>query len=223
VDYEGRPWHTVVGIVGSVRRASVTGPADEVLYVPVLDREMDMFPTHMSLAIRTTLPPLELTSVVRQIVRDIDPALAIANVRTMERIVADATARTTFTMLLLSIAAAGALFLGALGVYGVVSHSVSRRTHEFGIRIALGARTADVAGMIARQGSIVVLTGITLGILIALGVSRLLGGLLFEVSPTDPPTIAAMSLLLVLVAIAACFFPARRAARVDPAIALRSE
>jgi putative ABC transport system permease protein len=126
-------------------------------------------------------------------------------------------------MLLLLIAATGALFLGALGVYGIVSYTVSRRTHEIGIRIALGARAADVGRMVLRQGSVVVLSGLAVGVLIALAVSRLLGSLLFEVSPTDPWTIAAMSVLLLVVALVASYFPTRRAARVDPVIALRSE
>jgi putative ABC transport system permease protein len=177
----------------------------------------------MSVAIRTRLPPTSLVPAVRRIVRDLDPDLPIASVRTMERIVADSMARTSFTMSLLLIAAAVALLLGTVGIYGVISYAVSRRTREIGVRIALGAQAADVSWLVLRQGTGVVLAGLGAGVLAALALTRFLRGLLFEVSPTDATTFAAMSVLLLFVALLASYFPARCATRVDPMVALRAE
>lgn len=222
------PWYTVVGIVGSVPKETVGGGAAEVLYFPVWDQApgtdyIPNTPTHMSVVIRTSLPPASLGPAVRRIVRDLDPDLPIANIRTMERIVADTMARTSFTMALLLIAAVVALLLGAVGIYGVISYAVSRRTREIGIRIALGAQAMDVSRLVLRQGTGVVLAGLGAGVLAALALTRFLRVLLFEVSPTDPTTFIVMSLLLLTVALLASYLPARRAARVDPMIALRSE
>ncbi len=222
------PWYTVVGVVGSVPRETVGGDTAEVLYFPVWDQApgtdyIQNTPTHMSVAIRTSLPPASLGPAVRRIVRDLDPDLPIANVRTMERIVADSVARTSFTMALLLIAAAVALFLGAVGIYGVISYAVSRRTREIGVRIALGAQPTDVSQLVLRQGTGVVLMGLGVGVLAALALTRFLRGLLFEVSPTDPIAFLAMSVLLLFVALLASYLPARRAARVDPMVALRAE
>src|SRR5688572_12076231 len=220
-----RPWATVAGVVADVPKQHIGGAAAEIVYVPLLESAVDpgVAPGHASLVIRTSVPPATLAPAVRQIVRELDPHLPVANVRTLERIVADSMARTSFTMLLLIIAAAAALFLGAIGLYGVISYLVSRRTHELGIRIVLGARTADVRNMVVREGARFALGGIALGVVAALALTRLLRGLLYQVSPTDPPTFAAMTVILFGVTIVASWLPARRAAAIEPLRALRVE
>ena len=218
-------WNTVVGVVGSVRYDSMTSRPAEIAYLPVLDRAVDplVSPTHMSVAIRTSVPPINLVGAVRQAVWDVDAYMPIANIRTMEQIVAASTARTSFTMLLLLAAGAMALFLGTVGIYGVISYTVSRRTHEIGVRIALGANARDVRRMVVFQGTIVAVTGIVVGIAAALGLTRLLESLLFEVSASDPATYAATAVALTGVAMLASYLPARRAAQLTPLEALRSE
>ena len=218
-------WNAVVGVVGDVRDAAIQEEPAELLYIPVLNRSaVETFnPTHMSLVIRARVPPLSLTGAVRAILHDLDPDLPIANVQTMERIVADSTARTTFTMLLLLVAAVVALFLGAVGIYGVVSYTVTQRTREIGVRVALGARPRDVSRLVVGQGIAVTLGGVVVGVLAALGLTRYLGSLLFGVKSSDPVTFAAAVVLLLVIAVLASYLPARRAARVDPMVALRYE
>jgi ABC-type antimicrobial peptide transport system permease subunit len=152
-----------------------------------------------------------------------DPRLPLARVRTMEQLVADSMARTRFTMLLLLIAAVTTLFLSAVGTYGVISYAVSRRRHEIGVRMALGARTAQVHRMVLRQGTTVAVAGLAFGIPAALALTRFLRALLFEVSPTDPTIFVAMSVVLLAVALLATYLPARRATRVNPVEALRHD
>jgi len=218
-------WNTVVGVVGDVRDGAIQEEPPLLLYVPVLNRSVaETFnPTHMSLVIRARVPPLSLTGAVRAIVHDLDPDLPIANVQPMERIVADSTARTTFTMLLLLIAAVVALFLGAIGIYGVVSYTVTQRTREIGVRVALGARPLDVSCLVVRQGIAITLAGLVVGVLVALGLTRYLGSLLFGVKSSDPVTFATAVILLLVIAVVASYLPARRAARVGPMVALRYE
>jgi putative ABC transport system permease protein len=220
-----RPWATVAGVVGDVPKQRVGGEPAEIVYVPMLENAVDpgIMPSHSVLVVRASVPPATLTPAVRRIVRELDPHLPVANVRTMERIVADSMARTSFTMLLLIIAAAAALFLGGIGLYGVISYVVSRRTHELGIRIALGARTADVRNLVVREGARFALGGIALGVIAALALTRLLRGLLYQVSPTDPVTLVAMVVLLLGVTLFASWLPARRAAAIEPLRALRTE
>jgi ABC-type antimicrobial peptide transport system permease subunit len=160
---------------------------------------------------------------VREIVRSLDANLPVANVRTMTNIVADSTARTTFTLLLLLVASVAALFLGVVGVYGVTSYAVGRRTREIGLRIALGARPRDVERMVLGETTGLVLGGVALGALAALGLTRFMGTLLFEISPTDPGSYGAMAFLLLVTAVIASWMPARRAARADPQRALRCD
>ena len=215
-------WNMVVGVVGDVRDGAIQEEPPLLLYVPVLNRSVaETFnPTHMSLVIRARVPPLSLTGAVRAIVHDLDPDLPIANVQPMERIVADSTARTTFTMLLLLIAAVVALFLGAIGIYGVVSYTVTQRTREIGVRVALGARPLDVSCLVVRQGIAITLAGLVVGVLAALGLTRYLGSLLFGVKSSDPVTFATAVILLLVIAVVASYLPARRAARVGPMVAL---
>lgn len=223
-DGPDQPWLTITGVVGDVPQESVAGEPAELVYSPVMDGAADYsYPGHMTLAIRTSLPPLSLVPAVRRNVLTLDPNMPIANVRTMERIVADSMARTSFTMLLLLIAAAVALFLGAVGLYGVISYTVGRRTREIGVRIALGAQPARIGRMVLAQAAGVALAGLVVGMLLALALTRVLRSLLFEVSPTDPGTYAGAALLLLALALLASYLPSRRAARVDPLETLRQE
>jgi putative ABC transport system permease protein len=143
--------------------------------------------------------------------------------QTMSRVVAQASARTRFTMLLLGTAASVALLLGGVGIYGVMAYGVSLRRREIGVRMALGARPADVSQMISRQGVLLAAVGVGIGLAVAIGVTRFMRGLLYDVSATDPLTLAGTCVLLLLVAVFASWLPARRAASVDPAVALRSD
>jgi putative ABC transport system permease protein len=212
------PWFTIVGIVGDVRHASLREPHGETIYWPLTGRQGH---NYHSLVVRAEGPPLALVGAVREIVWAIDPALPIAEVQTMDQVVADSMARTSFAMLMLGIAAAVALLMGAIGIYGVISYVVSQRLQEIGIRMALGARAEDVSRMVMKQGVFVVGAGIVLGIVGALALTRFLEAMLFDVSALDPTTFVAVPAMLVSVAALATFLPARRAARVDPATALR--
>ncbi|MFW6202129.1 MAG: FtsX-like permease family protein [Gemmatimonadota bacterium] len=216
---------TIVGVTADVPRRHVAGETLEAVYVPILDRPAyaGRVPRRMTLVVRADIPPTSLVPSVRRIVRELRPDLPLVAVRTMDRVVADSMTRTSFTMALLLVAAASALLLGGVGLYGVVSYTVGRRTREIGLRVALGARTADVRRMVVREGAAVAAIGLALGAPAALLLSRLLDSLLFEVSPTDPFTLVLTAALLFGVALLASDLPARRAARLDPVTALRAE
>ena len=177
----------------------------------------------MSLVVRTSAAPSSLAPAVREAVWSIDPNIPITNIETMRTVLRDATSRAGFTMLMLGIAAGVALLLGAVGLYGVISYGVTQRRQELGVRMALGAPAGRVRSMVVRQGAIVAAVGLAVGFVAALGLTRLMEALLFEVSPTDPPTFGFVVVLLFVVSIVASWIPARRAAAVDPAIALRAE
>jgi len=164
-----------------------------------------------------------LLSEVRAAVWSVNANLPLASVRTMQEVYGKSLARTSFTLVMLGIAGAMALTLGIIGIYGVISYSVSQRQREIGIRLALGAQGGDVLQMILRQGAKLALLGVAIGICAAFGLTRLMRNLLFGVSAYDPMTFAAVAVLLVLVALLACFIPARRAMLVDPIVALRYE
>jgi len=216
-------WLTVIGVVADVPAERIGGEAAEIVYVPVLETAVDRgrIPRQGTLVVRAAVPPLSLAPAVRAIVRELDQNLPVANVRTMEEIVSGSMARTSFTMILLLVAATAALLLGIVGVYGVTSYAVGRRTQEIGLRVALGARPADVERMVLGDGARLVLGGIALGTLAALGLARFMGALLYDVRPSDPITYAATALLLLGTALLAAWLPARRGARVDPTEALR--
>jgi predicted permease len=218
------PWWTVAGIADDVPAARVGGDPAEIVYVPILETPVDprRIPSQSTLVVRASVAPLTLAPEVRRIVRELDPDLPVANVRTMASIVSTSMARTTFTMLLLVISGATALLLGVVGVYGVTSYVVGRRTQEIGLRVALGASAPDIERMVLREGVRTILAGVTVGILAALTMGRVFRSLLFGVSATDMASIGTVSVLLVLTALAATWLPARRAARVHPTEALRA-
>ncbi|HJX95321.1 MAG TPA: FtsX-like permease family protein, partial [Candidatus Acidoferrum sp.] len=149
--------------------------------------------------------------------------LPLASVRTMQEVYGKSVARTSFTLVMLGIAGAMALALGIIGIYGVISYTVSQRKREIGIRLALGAQSGDVVGMVLRQGAKLALVGVCIGVVAALGLARLMTSLLFGVTAHDPLTFSAVAVLLIFVALSACYIPARRAMKVDPMVALRYE
>jgi len=167
--------------------------------------------------------PRSLASVVREQLNQIDPSLPLADVRLMEDVLSRAQARPRFLTLLLSLFSGVALAIATVGIYGVVSYSVARRTKEFGLRMVLGAQGGDVLGLVMKQGAGMVAIGIVAGLLTAFALTRLMASLLFGVTATDLPTFAGVTALLFAVALAACYLPARRATRVDPIQTLRYE
>jgi putative ABC transport system permease protein len=213
------PWQTVVGVVGNVRHLAMElEPRPEIYYH--LSSNPPFGPVYV---IRTTSDPQSVIAAVRAQVRELDRNLPIANINTMEQLVAQSVAQRRFAMLLFGIFAALALVLAGVGIYGIVSYSVTQRTQELGVRMALGAQSGDVLRLVLGQGMKLALLGVSIGLALALGLTRLLQTLLFGVRATDPLTFALIALLLLLVALLACYLPARRATLVDPLVALRSE
>ncbi len=220
-----QPWATVAGVVGDVPRERIGGAPAEIVYLPTLSAAADpgLRPSYGTLVVRGRVPPATLAPAVRQVVRELDPHLPLAAVRSMEEVVTRSSARTAFVTLLLSVAAAAALALGTVGLYGVVSYAARRRTREMGIRVALGARGADIRRVVLRESAGLAAAGIAVGVVTTLATTRFLRSLLYEVSPHDPLPFAAMAVLVLLVSLAAGWLPARRAAAVDPARVLREE
>jgi len=218
---------TVVGVVADAKNNSLTEAAAKEAYVPMRQRPVAIagmgFARRMSLAVRTSVEPMNLTNAIRQEVWAIDRGVPITDARTMEQILATVTSQPRFNTILLGIFAAVALALAGVGIYGVLSYSVTQRTREIGIRIALGARRGDVLRLVVRQGMLLALLGVAIGLAASFALTRLMTGLLYEVSATDPATFALIAVILTLVALAACYLPARRATKVDPMVALRCE
>ena len=176
-----------------------------------------------SLVVRTDGDPLNIVGAIKSQIWSIDPHQPVASVSTMEQVLANSVAARRFNMVLIGVFAALALALSALGIYGVISYTVSQRTHEIGIRVALGARGSHVLRLVVGQGMALALAGVGVGLAAAAGLTRLMSTLLFGVSPTDAPTFVVVAILLSGVALAACIVPARRATKVDPMVALRYE
>jgi predicted permease len=214
------PWLTVVGVVGDVKQGPLDTAAALHTYQPYaqLGRTLSL-----RIALRTQGDPAAVAGDVRVAVRGLDRQLALGSVRTMDEVISRSTASRRFILALLGAFAASALLLAAIGIYAVLAYSVTRRTHELGVRMALGARRSDVLHLVLGQSLRVTAIGIVIGVAGALGLTRFLQSLLYEVQPTDPPTFVAVLLLLVGVSVAASYLPARRAMRVDPMAALRYE
>jgi putative ABC transport system permease protein len=214
------PWRTVVGVVADVRLRRLDVQGGEMgFYVP----EAQSPNSAMTLVVRTATDPAGIVAPVRGEIHEIDKELAVFNVKTMDEWVGESILLRRFSMLLLGAFAALALVLASVGIYGVIAYTVSQRTHEIGVRMALGAQPSDILRMVVQQGMGLTLAGVGLGLVGALALTRVMSGLLFEVSPTDPVIFAGISVLLASVALMACLVPARRATRVDPMIALRYE
>jgi len=215
------PWMMVIGVVRDMKEDLFNYRVNRpVWYVPYAQLENN-FP--VNLVVRTSGNPASVTTAVREAIRVIDPDQPISNVMTMNQNLARVLVTERFSAILMSVLAASGLLLAALGLYGVMAYSVSQRTAEIGLRVALGAQRADVLQLILGQGVKLTLLGVAIGLTAAWGLTRLLVGLLFGVSATDPATFVSISLLLVSIALLACFLPARRALAVDPMVALRYE
>jgi putative ABC transport system permease protein len=214
-----RPWISIIGVVRDVRHTALEAASRSQIYTSYLQDPYNQ----MTMVLRVAGDPLALAGAARHEVSAVDPNQPVANVRTMEQVVAASVARRRFNLLLLGIFAAVALGLAAVGLYGVISQSVGLRTHEIGIRIAMGAKRADVLGLILRQGMKLVAMGLAVGLVATLALSRALASLLYGTSATDPAVFLGVAGLLGLVALAACALPALRATRVDPMVTLRNE
>lgn len=211
----------VVGVVGDVKITGIDEAIRPVLYYPFRQSPS----TFSNLVVRTNSDPNALAGSIRGVVRDLEGDAAILNVRTMEEMIAQTPASfmRRFPALVISIFAGVALLLASIGIYGVVSYSVSQQTHYIGVRMALGARPADILKMVLKQGLMLALLGVVIGVFAALGLTRLLSAMLYQVGARDVSTFAIVSISLFVVALVACYLPARRATRVDPLTALRYE
>jgi predicted permease len=227
------PWRTVVGVVANTVTIGLTelNPIPK-LYLPMSTSGGPDLPVSglvgpnisvMSYVARSTPPPLGLVTAVRRTIDEVDANIAMARIETLQQAIDRTTGQAAFTTVLLATAAGVALLLGLVGTYGVVSYIVSQRTGEIGVRLALGAEPRRVAAMIVRQGGIVVLAGVLVGLAAALASGRFISSLLYDVSPRDPTVFAAAAVTLFGVAMLACVLPARRAARVSPVEALRAD
>jgi putative ABC transport system permease protein len=217
----GRPdgWREIVGVTADVKHFGLNQDARVSMFFP--DRQQPS--RQMFIVARTAADPLSLSSALRGAVAAMDKNLAISNINPMEEITAQSIGQERFTLLLLGLFSALALLLAVAGIYGVMSYAVAQQTHEIGIRVAIGAQTRDVLRMVIRQGMVLVSAGVGIGLASALALTRFIRGLLFGVSATDPMTFVGVAALLALVALVACYLPARRASKVDPMVALRCE
>jgi len=209
----------IVGVVGDVRAGSIDTPPEPRIYVPY---QQDAWPM-MCFAVKCSGDPMHLAGAVRSAVGAVTADEAISDLGTMDQYLADALGPRRFPLILLTIFGAFALGLAVLGVYSVLSYSVAQRTHEIGVRITIGAQPGDVLRMLLRQGLVLTGIGLGIGLVVSLASTRVLASQLYEVEPTDPVTIAGVSLLLTAGALLACYIPARRATKVDPLVALRYE
>ena len=216
---EGESWMSIIGQIGDVKQLGLDSTAKPEVYFPYLQATE----RSMSIVVRTTSNPLSMVGALKSQIQEIDKDLPIADVMTMGKLLSESVSGRRFNMLLLTIFAAVALVLAAVGIYGVMSYSVSQRTHEIGIRMALGAQTSEVLRLVVGQGMALTMAGLGTGVVASLLLTRLMESMLFGVAATDPITFLAVSVLLAGVALTACLVPARRAAKVDPMVALRYE
>ncbi len=216
-------WSTVVGIVGDTKQYSLGEAPSPSMYLPYAQARLPFMMQDITFVLRTGSDPLSLVAAARRTVQAVDPDLPVFDVATMEQLVYRSASGPRFNTALLGIFAALALILATVGVYGVMSYAVLQRTHEIGVRMALGAEASDIIRQVVRQGMLLAAGGIATGIAGAWVVTRFLSSLLFGIRPTDPVTFALIPLVVVAAALLACFLPARRAARVDPMVALRYE
>ena len=214
----------IVGVVGNVRDLGLDEQPTPEIYFPYLQNPLgETFDRSMTIVVRTKTDPSGMAEALRGEMLSLDKTLPVYALKPMTEYLRDSLSRRRFNMVLLTVFAAVALLLAAVGIYGVISYSVSQRTHEIGIRVAVGAQSQDIFKLVIGQAMMLTLVGVAAGIVVALALTRLMESLLFEVSTTDPLTFAVISAVLTGVALTACFVPARRATKVDPMVALRYE
>jgi len=217
---DSSPPTEVVAVVGDIRASALEKDPSAAMYLPYWQGDVSDL-SDMSLMVRTDIDSQSMAGVLREEIRKLDAETPIAEMKTMERVVSESVSRRRFQMFLLSIFAGVAMLLAAVGIYGVVSYSVTERTNEIGIRLALGAERRDVFRLVLKEGMIPALTGVSIGLVAAFAFARVIKSLLFGVSATDPATLFVIAATLTIVALLACWIPARRATKVDPMIALR--
>ncbi|MGC1416486.1 MAG: ABC transporter permease [Candidatus Acidiferrum sp.] len=217
-----RKWMTIVGVVQDVKYGALSQPSEPTVYSPFSQSD-ESWRRWMTLAIRTSGRSSGIVGEAKKAVWSVDNQIPLSHIESMSDLIGVSLAQQRFNMLLLGLFSALALVLAAVGIYGLMAYAVSQRTHEIGVRVAVGAQQRDVLGLIVGDGVKLALLGIAIGVAAALVLTRLMASLLFEVTPTDPATFAAVSILLASVALVACYIPARRASRVDPMVALRYE
>jgi predicted permease len=209
----------IVGIVRDVKIAGLEAPSEPAYYIPASQAPLE----DMTILVRTTTDPLSIVGALRQAVWSIDPNQPISNVTTLETIVDDSIAQRRLNMLLMGLFGGLAMLLSGVGIYGLLSQAVTQRTQEMGIRMALGAQVSDVLKLVLKQGMTLALAGIGIGLVAAFLLTRLMRSLLFGVTPNDAMTFIVVAGVLTIVALLACYIPARRATKVDPLVALRYE
>jgi putative ABC transport system permease protein len=214
-----QPNREIVGVVGDIRHVALSEPDWAEMYVPYAQ----FAPPTMNLIVRAAANPLNLAAALQLQVSDVDKDITLSAVTSMDNILGASVSQPRFSSELIGMFAVLALLLAAIGLYGLIAYSVSQRTSEIGIRMALGATREDILRLVLRRGSALAFAGAAIGMVAALAASRLLSSMLFAVSPKDPETFLAVAFLLISVALAACYIPARRAAKVDPMVALRYE
>ena len=215
-------WMTIIGVVGDVKHYGLNQP-EQPAYYGLYEQQDQPWKRWAYVVARGDHDTATLAGLVKSQIWKIDNRIPVTKVLTMSEVMAASVAGQRFNMLLLGLFAGVAMLLAGVGIYGVMSYSVTQRTHEIGVRMALGASSRDVLRMILRQGAVVTLAGLGVGLAGAFALTRLMSSLLYGVTATDPATFAVISVALVVVALAACYIPARRATRVDPMIALRYE
>jgi putative ABC transport system permease protein len=216
---DGESWISIVGVVADIKRMGLDTSAKPEVYFPYLQAPS----TSMSVVARTTTEPLSLVGGVKNQIQTIDKDLPVGEWKTMQQVLSESNSGRRFNLVLLTAFAAVALILAIVGIYGVMSYAVTQRSHEIGIRMAIGAQSRDVFRMVVGEGMILALIGIGFGLVGAFALTRLMTTMLFAVEPTDPATFITIAVLLTGVTLVACYIPGRRATKVDPLIALRYE
>jgi putative ABC transport system permease protein len=213
------PWMTIVGLVGNIKSDGFDQPAQPHLYFPIFQN-----PAYaMAIYVRTDVAPTAVAASLREQVRALDRDLPVFGERTLTQVAAESMSRRRFAMQIVGLFGILALLMAAVGIYGVIAYSVTQRTREIGIRVALGASRNAILRWVLKQGLVLTIAGVVVGLVGAFALTRLLRSLLFGVGPTDIVTYGVLAVLLTIVALLACYIPARRATKVDPLVALRYE